>query len=191
MSAFDGPAGTLAAVVMARMNADMEQAGLERLTPRDGDHLLVIGFGPGVGLIQLLQRCRPASVVAVDPSGAMVRAASRRLRRHSHHDTVQLIQDTADHIELAPDSVDGAIAVNTHQLWQPHLATAQTIARALRPGARLVTVTHEWAIKKNGPVSEWTAAVTSDLIAAGFNDPTWNSDNYRSGRGLALLTDKR
>lgn len=190
MTGFDGLAGTIGAVVMARMNADMERAALEPLRPRDGEQFLVVGFGPGVGLIELFKQCRPASVIALDPSAAMLRAARRRLARHGQGGIVTLIQDTAARAELQAGSIDAAIAVNTHQLWEPHLDTIRNLAHALRPSGRVVSVTHEWAIAKHKPVADWIKAVTSDLLATGFKPPTWTTDNYRSGRGIALQTTK-
>ena len=76
---FDGLTGRIAAHVMARVNADMEQAALDALEPRPGDRVLVVGFGPSVGIAELLRRVPDARVVGIDPSAVMVRAATRRL----------------------------------------------------------------------------------------------------------------
>lgn len=190
MTAFDGPAGLVTALVMARMNADMERAALDLLEPCDGERFVVIGFGPGVGLTELLDRCRPASVIAADPSAVMGRVARRRLRRHPHRDVVSLMEVGATRLDLEPERVDAAIAVNTHQLWAPHLATALVLARGLRPGGRLVTVTHEWAITKVQPIVDWKQQVTADLRRAGFDPPSWSVDDYRSGAGVSLQAAK-
>jgi ubiquinone/menaquinone biosynthesis C-methylase UbiE len=63
---------------MARVNADME-AALDALDPQPGERVLVVGFGPGVGIAELLRRVRDARGVGIDPSAVMVRAATRRL----------------------------------------------------------------------------------------------------------------
>lgn len=42
----------------------------------------MVGIGPGTGLLALLDTGTPASVVVLDPSDAMVRAARRHLSRH-------------------------------------------------------------------------------------------------------------
>lgn len=64
---------------MARLNADMERAALDTLDPQPRDRVLVVGFGPGVGLAELLRRVPDATVLGIDPSAVMVRAATRRL----------------------------------------------------------------------------------------------------------------
>jgi arsenite methyltransferase len=187
---FDGPAGRVAAVVMARMNRDMEEAALDVLDPRDGERILVIGFGPGVGIELLLERCAPASVTGVDPSPVMVAAARRRIARCPTNEVVTLLASSA--ADLAPEhrTFDAAVAVNSHQLWHPHDATTHTVASALRSRGRLVTVTHDWAIEKIAPRAQRRALVGDDLVAAGFEEPTWSTSRYRSGSGTCLVTTR-
>jgi hypothetical protein len=68
MRGFDGIGGTIAARVMAAMNVDMERAALAMLEPHDGERFLVVGFGPGLGLVALLDAVTPASLLGIDPS---------------------------------------------------------------------------------------------------------------------------
>jgi arsenite methyltransferase len=185
---FDGPAGRVAALVMARLNRDMEAAALDLLVPSDGERILVIGFGPGVGIELLLERCAPAAVTGVDPSAVMVTSARRRISRCRSSDVVTLLASTAADLAPGRETFDAAVAVNTHQLWQPHAPAAHAVASALRPGGRLVTVTHDWAIEKSVPIAEWRAQVGDDLVAAGFEEPTWSTSRYRSGSGTCLVT---
>jgi SAM-dependent methyltransferase len=180
----------VAAVVMARLNRDMEEAALDELDPGDGDRILVIGFGPGVGIELLLERCAPASVTGVDPSPVMVAAARRRIAKCPSNDVVTLLAAAAADVAPAPGAFDAAVAVNSHQLWQPHAATAHVLASAIRAGGRLVTVTHDWAIEKITPVARWRTAVGDDLVAAGFEKPTWSTSRYRSGSGTCLVTTR-
>jgi ubiquinone/menaquinone biosynthesis C-methylase UbiE len=115
MRGFDGIGGTIAARVMAAMNVDMERAALATLEPHDGERFLVVGFGPGLGLVALLDAVTPASLLGIDPSAAMVRAARRRLARHSRAGLTQLLAVTAASIP-ASAAFDAAIAVNNEQL---------------------------------------------------------------------------
>jgi SAM-dependent methyltransferase len=187
---FDGPAGRVAAVVMARMNRDMEEAALDVLDPRDGERILVLGFGPGVGIELLLERCAPAAVTGVDPSPVMVAAARRRMAKCPSSDVVTLLASSAADLPRADAPFDAAVAVNSHQLWRPHDATVHSLASALRTGGRLVTVTHDWAIEKTAPQAQWRARVGEDLDAAGFEEPTWSTSRYRSGSGTCLVTTR-
>jgi arsenite methyltransferase len=186
MTGFDGVAGGFAARAMARLNADMEQAALGMVEPRDNESFLVIGFGPGVGLELLLDAVTPAAVLGVDPSQAMVKAARRRLARHRLRSSVELLQAPATDIPAAR-TFDAAIAVNCEQFWDPHRDSLEAIANALRPGGRLVTVTHQWAIEKRHSLPDWKALVQADLAGTGLGAPTWSEDRYRSGPAIAYL----
>lgn len=183
---FEGIGGMLAAPVRAALNADMERVAVESVQPRDGERFLVIGFGAGVGLTALLDAVDPASVLALDPSEAMQRAARRRLSRHRRGARVELVKAGATDIPPGV-RIDAAVAVNSHQLWRPHRDSVAAIADALRPGGRLVTLTHQWAITKRQPLQAWTAQVESDLAEVGFATPLWSEASYRSGHALGLL----
>jgi SAM-dependent methyltransferase len=164
----------------------MEQAALGMAEPRDNESFLVIGFGPGVGLELLLDAVAPAAVLGVDPSRAMVNAARRRLARHRLRRSVELLRAPATGIPAAR-TFDAAIAVNCEQFWDPHRDSLEAIASALRPGGRLVTVTHQWAIEKRHSLPDWKALVQADLAGAGLGAPAWSQDRYRSGPAIAYL----
>jgi SAM-dependent methyltransferase len=189
MRGFDGIGGTIAAQVMAAMNVDMERAALAVLEPHDGERFLVVGFGPGLGLVALLDAVTPASLLGIDPSGAMVSAARRRLARHPRAGLTQLLAVTAAGIP-ASAAFDAAVAVNNEQLWDPHLSSLEAIAGALRPGGRLVTLTHQWAITKRATLADWKAMTEADLAVTGLASPTWTESRFRSGPALGYLTRK-
>ena len=191
---FDGVTGRVAAAVMARRNRDMEEAALDLLAPRGGERFLVIGFGPGVGIEMLMARCEPASVTGVDPSPVMVAAARRRLARYvAHHpaaSSVTLLASTLDALAPGEPPFHAAVAVNSHQLWEPHDVSVAVLASVLEEGGRLVTVTHDWAIERHHPLEQWQHRVGADLTAAGFDEPTWDRRRYRSGSGTSLITTR-
>src|SRR5579863_6759832 len=125
-ASFDGVAGVVGARVMATVNADMERAALRALALRDGEDVVVFGFGPGVGLVAMLDTVTPRSVLAVDPSAAMERAARRRLARHPQRALVELARARAADV-VARQCFDAAVAVNTVQLWDPHVDSARAV----------------------------------------------------------------
>lgn len=186
MTGFDGVSGGIAARAMASLNADMEKAALAMADARDDERFLVIGFGPGVGLEMLLNAVAPAAVVGIDPSRAMISSARRRLARHPLYPRVELLQLSAADIPAAR-TFDAAIAVNCEQFWEPHRASLGAVADALRPGGRLVSITHRWAIEKRCSLADWKALVEADLAGTGLGSPTWSEDRYRSGPAIAYL----
>ena len=85
--AFEGAAGRVAGAVMARLNRDMERAAIGVLGPADSDHVLSIGFGPGVGLTELLARLGDGRAAGIDPSPAMVAQAPVSYTHLRAHET--------------------------------------------------------------------------------------------------------
>jgi ubiquinone/menaquinone biosynthesis C-methylase UbiE len=188
VSLFDGPAGAVAAKVMAIGNRDMEAEAVAELAPDDSDAVLVIGFGPGVGIRMLLPHLPQGWIGGIDPSGAMVREARRRNRAAFDEGRLRLEQTTAAAIPWGDASFDGAIAVNSVQLWDPLDASAAEVARVLRPGAPLVTITHDWALRKHaGSVEEWLETVTASFEGAGFEGCRSWTGKAASGGSVTLV----
>ena len=184
---FDGLAGAFAARVMARVNRAAEAEAVARLDPAPGDAVLVVGFGPGVGVALLAARLTSGRVVGVDPSAVMLKTATRANRAAIAAGRVGLSQARADATGAAEGAFDGAIAVNALQLCEPFAATARELARVLKPGARLVGLTHDWALTRHGgSVEAWTSERQAALEAAGFVEAQAFRGRAEKGRIVAL-----
>ncbi|HXQ59308.1 MAG TPA: class I SAM-dependent methyltransferase [Acidimicrobiales bacterium] len=186
-SGFDGLAGRMAALVMAHANRDMEMAAITELNGgRDHGCILSIGFGPGVGIAELARR-RPDDMVAgIDPSPTMIEVASRRNRAAIETGRVVLRQAGAEAIPWPGDSFDAVVAVNSIQLWSPLTAAIAEVARVVRPGGMLVTLTHAWAVEKRTSLDEWVESASRLLTEHGFAIVTSGTEGFRSGRALTL-----
>jgi ubiquinone/menaquinone biosynthesis C-methylase UbiE len=188
---FDGPGAGVVAKVMARQNRAAEAEAVELLDPNDSDRVLVIGFGPGVGVQLLLERLARGGVGGVDPSRAMLRQATARNRDALDSGRLELVCASSDAMPWPEHHFDGAIAVNVMQLCEPIEATATELARLLRPGARLVSLTHDWAIRKHAAtVDAWLADTKRALSALGFIDVGTGRGRAESGT-IVRLTARR
>lgn len=187
---FDGRAGRVIARVMARQNRDAEREAIEVLDPRSSDRVVAIGVGAGVGVELLAQRV--TSVYAVDPSQAMVEATTRRNRAAIEQGRVVVDRTTAARLEVPDDSVDGVIAVNTIQMFDPLGPSLAEIARVLRPGSRLVTLTHDWAIERSTgrTVEAWTPWVEQQASEVGLGQLRCWRATAEAGRSVAMTLTK-
>jgi ubiquinone/menaquinone biosynthesis C-methylase UbiE len=184
---FEGVTGYFAAKVMARVNRAAEAEAVALLDPAPTDNVLVIGFGPGVGVALLTDRLAGGRVLGVDPSATMLSQATRANRAAVGAGRVALRQARADATGADADAFDGAVAVNTLQLCEPLSATARELARVLKPGARLVSLTHDWALERHGgAVEAWIAEARSTLEAAGFVELRDFRGQAERGRIVAL-----
>lgn len=176
---FDGPLGLVAGRVMVRQNAPAELEAIDELAPAPDDSVLLIGFGPGVGISALLPRLPSGRIGGVDPSWAMNVLA----RRRSRDPRVRLERTTAARLPWPDDYFDGATAVNSIQLWDPLAASAAEVARVLRPGGRLVTITHDWVLRDVDGIVATLASV--------FADVTRSAAKADEGRATMLVATAR
>jgi ubiquinone/menaquinone biosynthesis C-methylase UbiE len=74
------------ATVMATGNADMENAAVDVLKSRPDAKVLMIGCGPGVGVVAAARRALNGLVIGLDTSAVMVQRTRARSRRSWHAD---------------------------------------------------------------------------------------------------------
>ena len=138
-----GIAGRLTGMIMARLNADMEHAGVELLSLRGDERALEIGYGPGIGISALLTALPDGRVAGIDPSPDMCRRAGRQATRQASHRAgaakrVDLRIGEVSSLPWPDDAFDGILAVNTAQFWPDPAADAAEVLRVLAPGGRVV-----------------------------------------------------
>ena len=189
-SGFDGVAGRVAGPVMARMNRDMEFAAIDELAPEPDASVLAVGFGPGVGIAELVPRLPNGVVGGIDPSAAMLQQARRRNLAAVQSGQVTLAGGTADAIPWPDGAFTGVLAVNSLQLWDPLDVSVGEVVRVLAPAGRLVAITHVWAIEKQSPLGRWVKAASELLGDAGFDDIFHRTEAFRSGEALVLRAEK-
>jgi SAM-dependent methyltransferase len=133
-----------------------------------------------MGISALLPRLPAGRVGGVDPSWAMNMLARRRAR----DPRVRLERTTAARLPWPDDYFAGATAVNSIMLWKPLAVSAAEVARVLRPGARLVTITHDWALRD-------PSAVERGLAENGFTDVSRRPAEADEGRATMLVATAR
>ncbi len=184
---FDGFAGKAVGPLMAWMNRDAEFEAVRRLDPAIRDVVLVIGFGPGVGVNALAAAMPKGKIVGVDPSAEMLRQATHRNREPIASGRVTLHRMTAEQITGLDESFDGAIAVNTLQMCLPLIETARSLAMKMSEGAQFIAITHEWAVKKDhGDPDRWLSDCAATFEAAGFRTVDTARANAEDGKALLL-----
>lgn len=186
--AFDGPIGVITARIMARANRETEAEAVKELAPARDDDVLVVGFGPGVGLRLLSRVITEGHIAGVDPSRVMLREAARRNRVAVDSGLIELRRGTADALPWEDASFDAVATVNTMQLWRPFAACVAEVARVLRPDGRLVSYTHDWAIKRSTgmDIEDWARHAAVTFLEHGLIDARWWRGKAESGKSVAF-----
>jgi trans-aconitate methyltransferase len=132
---------------------------IDWLEPRPGEAILDLGCGTGE--LGTAIAARGARVVGLDASAEMIAVARER--------APALEWLIGDGEALAFDGAFDAIFSNAALHWMTHAqATARGIARALKPGGRLVA-----EFGGAGCVGTVCAAVASELVARGDDPARW------------------
>ena len=183
---WDGWGGRIMATVMATGNADMENAAVNVVNPRPDAKVLMIGCGPGVGVVAAARRASNGLVFGLDPSNVMVERTRARCRRARVEHLTKVERAAAESIPLSDHSQDSVVSVNNIQLWSDRSVGLDECVRVLVPGGALVVLLHTWAMPDAVPAEEWIAELTADLSTRGVIVESSQIRRFRSGSAMVL-----
>ena len=175
------------ATVMARGNADMEIAAVELANPRSDANVVMIGCGPGVGVVAGARRTPNGMVIGLDPSAVMVERTRTRTRRARVEHLTRVEQAAAELLPVPDRSQDAVVSVNNIQLWKDRAVGLDECVRVLAPGGVVVVLLHTWAIPDAVPDDEWDAQLSVDLSARDLRVDPAQTRRFRSGPAMVLI----
>ena len=112
------------------------QRSVQRLDLSPGDRVIELGCGRGNSLARLREAVGPdGTVIGVDYSSGMTRAASERVER-AGWDNVHVVRADAGTLPVAPDSVDAAYAAMSLTAMPDAAGVTRAASEAIRPGGR-------------------------------------------------------
>jgi ubiquinone/menaquinone biosynthesis C-methylase UbiE len=135
------PTGIIGQVIGSRMVRQHEpenvwSVGLLDVQPTD--HVLEVGFGPGLAIALLTERASRGLVTGVDFSPAMLALARRRNARAIKTGRVVLRAGEATALPFADATFDKALSIHTLYFWPDPGRALTELRRVLKPGGRLV-----------------------------------------------------
>lgn len=136
------PEGRLAPAAARWMNLGnriINRQAVARLGKVDGQRILDVGFGGGIGLRRLLDR--GAIVVGVDPSASMARYCAERFTTERLNGQLSIEVARVEQLPFDNHTIDQAITVNSIYFWDDPAAGLAELQRVLRPGGVLVVAT--------------------------------------------------
>lgn len=164
----EGVWGRAGGWVMARGNGATEKHVVKLARVQAKEHVLVLGPGPGVGLVAAAKYA--GIVVGVDPSDTMLLAARHHCGELVEAGKVQLIRGDAADTHQPDHSASVVISVNNVQLWEDRQAAYAEIRRVMKPTARLIVSVHKkWA--PGNLVAELESAGFSNVASSTWDPP--------------------
>ncbi|MCP4659672.1 MAG: CocE/NonD family hydrolase [bacterium] len=171
-SQFGKPAGVLGGLVgrvLAHYNREINLWTIALLEIESDDHVLEIGFGPGMAVQKAAEIAAEGYVAGIDYSEVMVRQARKRNATAIGEGRVELIHGSAMELPYNADSFDKIYAVNSVQVWPDRLVVMKQLRRILKPGGLVaLTLQPRW-VKGEKAVREIGREIVADLDAAEFS----------------------
>jgi SAM-dependent methyltransferase len=169
-----GAFGRLLGRIWRTETADVNRVAVELLAPASGERICEIGFGPGrtLGLLA----AAGAEVVGVEVSATMIAIAARNNAKSIAAGIVSLNHGDGITLPVADHSLDKVLSVHNFYFWPDPRATLTDIARALRPGGRLVlsSLSDDEPLAARFDPSIYRVPPTAETVAwlraAGFTD---------------------
>ncbi len=174
-SQFDKPMGLrgrVAGWLMAHRSSNRERnawaVSLLELQPTD--HVLEIGFGPGVALTLMSKVVTAGSVVGIDHSEVMFRQATKRNAAAIEQGQVQLLLASVSDLSADHGRYDKCLMVNVFHRWDNAIDVLRRVQWQMNPGGKIVI-----AFQPNvqNPTDEDALraghAMVERLMAAGFS----------------------
>ncbi len=128
----------IASRVFNKENYELEQFGLELLSPQEGDNLLEIGFGNGRLINQIASEFQKGKVHGIDIAEDMVDLARKKNKKWVDNGQVALSQASVAQIPYPDASFGKIFTANTIYFWPEPENNLREVKRVLKPSGLFV-----------------------------------------------------
>ena len=187
ISQFGQPTGFLGHLVghiMASSNRERIEWAVSLLNLQPTDHVLEVGFGPGVGVELVAQT---AVISGIDPSSIMLKQASRRNREGIQNGRIHLQQGTASHLPYEANSFHKAFTINSLHHWPDPAAGLRQMHRVLRPGGQIAIIEQPRWAKSEADIQQATRHLEELLSQTGFHSLTHHFKPLKPVTGICVM----
>lgn len=160
--------GVVAGWLMARMSVELNAWAVSKLDVQPHEHVLEIGFGPGLGIRFIAERAIHGFVAGIDPSPVMMRQARRRNAAGINAGRIELRAGSVPSLPYGDSRFDKVLSVNNVMLWPGPGQSVKEVRRVMKPGGRLViTLNPRWA-RTIQDVEDIGREIVAHVSGAGF-----------------------
>ena len=164
-----GVCGALVGFAMANIYKERLDWTVETLDVRPDDHILEIGFGPGIAIQRVSTLAKNGFVAGVDPSRVMVRQAKRRNRAAIRAGRVEIQRGSVHELPFPTKRFDKAFAINSFHHWpRPQEANLNEVMRVLKPGGQIFIAEQPHWVANETEAEKIADGYKDELIQSGF-----------------------
>jgi ubiquinone/menaquinone biosynthesis C-methylase UbiE len=157
-----GIAGRAAGWVMAHRPSNRQRNTwvVSLLDVQPTDHVLEVGFGPGLAIAELARRATQGRVYGIDHSNLMLRQATIRNATAIRAQRVELVCTSVDQLPDFDVPLDAILAVNSVGFWPNPAEQLHDLRNLLRAGGRIALATQP---RCPGATNDTTARAAHEL----------------------------
>jgi ubiquinone/menaquinone biosynthesis C-methylase UbiE len=136
--------GNIAGFIMETRSSNIERNkwGISLLNIQPSNHVLEIGFGPGVAIQKMCNLVTDGIIYGIDHSELMVKKASDRNKNAISSGKVKLILTSVAELPSFDHPIDKVIDINTFQFWNDPVNSLQEIKRMMKPNG-IIAIVHQ------------------------------------------------
>ncbi len=109
--------GRIAGNIMALENKRLNNWTLSLLNIDNNDHVLEVGYGPGVCMEKILHDYPEVIIHGIDVSGAMKKQAEHRVGKYIEDQRARVLIGDIEKEELASNFYNKVLSVNNYTIW--------------------------------------------------------------------------
>jgi len=192
-----GFVGMLAALHMIHDNRDANYWTVGLLGINPTDHVLEVGFGPGLAIQRVAAIVSKGHVAGVDSPETMLNLARKRNAAGIAAGRVELKKGDISSLPYPSDSFDKVLAVNVIYFLADPVANLQEVCRVTKLGGRVALFLEDK--EKLAKVGAWIDGVCTLYTAeqviqllhqAGFARAWFETRVFNYGAGICVLAEK-
>jgi ubiquinone/menaquinone biosynthesis C-methylase UbiE len=167
--------GLLISNLMIKGNRSNYEILLRDLDIKPHDKILEIGYGPGIGISLIAEKCTSCVIHGIDFSKLMYKRASDLNKRYIHDNNVRLLLGDFLTLEIDLKDYDKVFCLNVVYFWNDLLQPFEKIRSLLKKGGKFCFyMAHkDFLIKKKSPDKIFNKysieQVTEALTKTGFS----------------------
>jgi trans-aconitate methyltransferase len=174
-----GPLGSLAGFIVAHRKSNIERTGwaIEALRLKADDHVLEIGFGPGVAIEKMSAIVTRGVIHGIDHSSTMLAQATKRNRNAVAAGRVTLCLASVSQLPSFENPIDKVLDINSFQFWPNQVDNLKSLRGCMARGG-LISIVHQ--PRKPGATHDGTRmpgnASSSPCKRPGSTTVTWKQN---------------
>src|SRR5690606_29957451 len=165
----EGLLGSIAGMLMTIFGKEKNKWTLSLLNLKQDDHVLEIGFGPGIGIEIASKIIQNGKIIGIDFSEKMLKKAYQRNKKAIQKGKVELIHADVENLPSFQLHFDKVYSINSIIFWNNPVQTLMNIRKLMKDnGVIAITVQPFTKDATVDTAKQFGIEIVKQLVEAGF-----------------------